>query len=73
MKIIPIGPNQTKVETEKGEILISYKTPVALCSMYGKLLVTEGKHSKTTFRHINKWLNGRKVITKPQSFFDNLI
>ena len=62
MKIKQIGSNQTQVHTKTDEhgdmtILYSYTTPVAV-----KILSTQEVYrtsawfSKTTTRHINKWL-----------------
>ena len=62
MKIKQIGSNQTQVHTNSKEygdmtILYSYTTPVAV-----KIISTQEVYrtsawfSKTTTRHINKWL-----------------
>jgi len=74
MKIKSLGANQTEVETKLGTVFVSYKTPVAIKMNDGTgFFRTEQKFSVTTTRHINKWLDGRKCSTKPQSFFDEVI
>ena len=73
MKVKNIGSNMTEVETKKGSILISYSTPVACRAVNGGCFKTSTKHSQTTTRHINKWLQGLPADEKPQSFFDDLI
>ena len=60
-----------------GDLLFSYKTPVAFYEMNtGNYYRTETKYSKTTSRHINNWLKDRnaleKATDKPQQFFDEL-
>lgn len=73
MKVNNIGSNMTEVDLEGGDsILISYKTPVA-ADINGHCFKTDRKWSKTTSRHINKWLDGLKAEEKPQEFFDNLL
>ena len=76
MKINNIGSNMCEVTTRYATILFSYKTPVAMFSN-GVLFVTERKHSVTTQRHINKWIQYNNLcrsdaITQEQSYFDNL-
>ena len=62
MKIKTIGSNQTQVHThtdEHGEIAIlySYTTPVAVKVWNtGEVYKTTAWYSKTTTRHLNKWL-----------------
>ena len=74
MKLNPIGSNQTVIESDGGntQIFFSYKTPVA-AFVLGKLYKTEKHWSQTTSKHINRWIDGRNVTTKPQEFFDTLI
>lgn len=76
MKLKPITSNMTLLIVGDYEILFSYETPVAALHVgyYPGLLVTEKYWSRTTSRHINKWLDGREDITKkPQEYFDNLV
>lgn len=76
MKLNPIASNMTEVQTEKGAILFSYKTPVA-AYIDGKFYKTDKKWSVTTSRHINKWFGTKDVCEaaeeKPQDFFDSLV
>jgi hypothetical protein len=72
MRLNPIGSNMTEICVNGAKVLFSYQTPVA-CEFHGKLYKTEKKWSKTTSRHINKWLEGRIAEEAYQSFFDTLI
>jgi hypothetical protein len=72
MKVKSIGKNQTEIHINDKIIFISYETPVAAW-IDGQFYRTDKKHSVTTSKHINKWINGRNHETRPQSFFDNLI
>lgn len=77
MKLNPIGSNMTEVETEKGLVLFSYKTPVAAV-VNGQPYKTSKRWSNTTTRHINKWFSpgfvgSQIVVEKPQAFFDSLV
>lgn len=77
MRVRVIGSNMSEVETKRGRILISYSTPVS-AFIYGEApgkgcYRTEKFWSKTTSKHINKWLNGSVAEEKPQEFFDNLV
>jgi hypothetical protein len=62
MKIKTIGSNQTEIHkhtNEHGEIAIlySYTTPVAVrVDSTGEVYKTSAWYSKTTTRHVNKWL-----------------
>lgn len=72
MKLHQIGPNQTQIDLADGTaIFFSYKTPVAAHIPGQGYVRTAWKHSVTTSRHINKWVNG-SAQEMPQSFFDNL-
>ena len=79
MRLRQIASNMTEVTTERGQILFSYETPVAAIladewSTNGATVVkTAHKWSRTTSRHINKWLDGLKAEERPQVFFDNLV
>ena len=74
MKLTPIAANQTEVSINDGtQIFFSYRTPVA-AYLPGKGYVrTERFWSKTTSRHINKWLQGVNNVSEvSQSVLDNL-
>jgi hypothetical protein len=53
-------------------ILFSYNTPVA-CIKDGNFYKTSQKHSTTTTRHINDWLEGEIAIELPQKWFNELV
>lgn len=73
MNIKNLGANQTELSlNDNVTILFSYQTPVAAWYV-GGFFCTNKKYSKTTTRHINKWLNGAKAELKDQSFFDGLV
>jgi hypothetical protein len=63
----------TELELDDGTtILFSYETPVA-CSTVNGWFKTEQWYSRTTTKHVNKWLEGIKAQVKPQSFFATLV
>ena len=74
LKLKPIASNMNLIDTPDLIVLFSYSTPVA---SYDKHTYdyhrTAKKWSKTTTRHINKWLDGVKAIEQPQEYFDNLL
>ena len=72
MNLQPIASNMTEVTTDKARVLFSYSTPVACFHQDGRAYRTDKFWSVTTSRHIYKWLDGAKVETRPQSFFDSL-
>ena len=66
MKLTPIASNMTVLELDNGtEVLFSYSTPVAgkIMPFYYHFLtlpgffVTEENYSRTTTRHINRYLS----------------
>ena len=57
MQIERIGDNETKVYTSVYTVLFSYNTPVGFFNG-NKYYRTDEFHSRTTSRHINKWLEG---------------
>lgn len=74
MNLIPLGNNINEIVIGNRSVLFSYKTPVALHIEGMGYIVTEKYWSKTTSRHINKFLNGEKPFKKEsQEFFDNLL
>jgi hypothetical protein len=81
MTLNPIGPNVNEVYLGGGlTILFSYKTPVACAWTNGKgitLYKTAKKWSKTTSKHVNKWLSiwtlPEAATEKPQEYFDSLL
>ena len=70
MKLKPIANNMNELTLANGtQVLFSYQTPVASWEN-GQFYKTEKFWSKTTSRHINKWVDC--AISKPQSYFDQL-
>lgn len=74
MNLKPIASNMTEVTiNENLVVLFSYQTPVAAMTQDG-YIKTEKFWSKTTSRHINKWLpEGGRVTVKPQEYFNGLV
>ena len=73
MNLKPLAANMNQVEINGYKVLFSYETPVAVINSLGQHFKTEKFWSKTTSRHINKWLNGFKAEEKPQEFFDTFL
>lgn len=80
MNLNPIAPNMNEIEVSGYRVLFSYKTPVAAqrIGSFHTLFVTEKFWSKTTSRHINKWVDtlgsgSYDIIKKPQEYFDTLL
>jgi len=73
MEIKKAGSNMTELRLGNGTtVLFSYETPVAAGTVDG-WFKTEQHYSRTTSKHITKWLEGIKPQVKPQSFFNNLV
>ncbi len=73
MNLKPIAANMTEIETSSFRILFSYSTPVALKNKETGLYCKTSKFwSRTTNRHISKWLNGNEATELDQSKFDVL-
>lgn len=73
MKLTKLGPSTTEIEIGDVTVLFSYKTPVA-CHVAGEgYFRTEERHSVTTSKHINRWLDGNAAKEMPQSYFDDLV
>ena len=75
MKLTPIAANQTEVSYNDGtQVFFSYRTPVAAYLPERGYVRTATYWSKTTSRHINKWLqNVNNVSEIDQGVLDNLI
>lgn len=74
LSVKPVASNMTLLETPAHIVLFSYATPVASFdkSKY-QFYKTSKKWSKTTTRHINKWIDGVQAVEQPQTYFDNLL
>lgn len=78
MKLKQLASNMTELHLDNGTIvLFSYETPVASFSRnklaHGQFQVTKIKYSKTTTKHINKWVDNLATIEVDQSVLDNLV
>jgi hypothetical protein len=74
LSVKPLASNMTLLETPKQIVLFSYATPVASFDKSNyQFNRTAKKWSKTTTRHINKWIDGVKANELPQEYFDNLL
>ena len=77
MKLCRIGPNETTVNFKEGTVvLFSYSTPVAALLPSGRFVKTTQYYSKTTSRHINRWLAGTSpanVEPVSQYYLDELV
>ena len=74
MKLIPLGSNQNLVQLNNGvQVLFSYKTPVAAHVPGEGFFRTNHNWSRTTSKHINRWLRGAiGVAAVDQSVIDNI-
>ena len=74
MKLTPIAANQPEVSYNDGtQVFFSYRTPVAAYLPERGYVRTATYWSKTTSRHINKWLqNVNNVSEIDQGVLDNL-
>ena len=74
MKLIPLASNQNLVKLNSGvQVLFSYRTPVAAYVPGEGYFRTNQNWSKTTSKHINKWLRGViGVASVDQSVIDNI-
>ena len=69
-----LGSNQTELSLNNGNsIFFSYETPVAGFDSDDGFFKTETYYSKTTSRHINKWVDGVPTKEVPQTYLDNLV
>ena len=57
IRLYPIGLNQNVVALPGMDIFFSYKTPVAAFISGRGFVRTDKFYSRTTSRHINKWLS----------------
>lgn len=74
MKLSIVGSNMTVLTLgDRTQVLFSYETPVAAQLPHGDYVVTMQYYSKTTARHIRKWLDGVKAEPCPQEWLDQLV
>jgi len=73
MKLSRIGANQTCINHIDGtQVFFSYDTPVAGYSPELGYVRTKDYYSKTTSRHINKWLSNVEYTEVSQNVINNL-
>ena len=77
MKLKIIGANQTEVQLSdhyETQIFFSYEQAVCVRNEDGCFVTTE-KYSRTTSKHINKWISGLHhiIMMVPQYEFDNIV
>ena len=74
MKLNNFASNQTQIELKDGTvILFSYKTPVAAFVPGTGYVRTKTQYSRTTSKHINKWVRAAVCGAVDQSYLDNLV
>jgi hypothetical protein len=71
MRLRNIGPNQTEINTGDRSVLYSYSTPVVVQVHGVGYFRTATRHSVTTSRHINSYLDGRNATTVTQDQIDS--
>ena len=73
MKLIKLGNNETLIKVNQGkmELLFSYNTCVGGRDEFG-FFKSSTWHSRTTTKHINKYLNGANARLMSQSTLDKL-
>jgi len=71
--LINIASNMTEIKTNNNDyVLFSYSTPVAGYDKQGAFK-TDVWYSRTTTKHINKYLDGRNARVVEQEYIDSLI
>ena len=71
--LISIASNMTEIKTNNNDyVLFSYSTPVAGYDKQGAFK-TDVWYSRTTTRHINKYLDGVVARVVEQEYIDSLI
>jgi hypothetical protein len=67
MKLHKISANETELHYGNNVIFFSYDTPVAFFQSGVGYFRTEHTFSKTTSKHITRWLRGFKAEVVPQA------
>lgn len=74
MTLKRLGASTTEVKLSNDTtVLVSYETPVAAFIPGKGYVKTAKKWSRTTSKHITKWLNGFAATEVPQSDLDSLL
>jgi hypothetical protein len=76
MKLKNVGSNMTELfdNLTGATIFFSYETPVCAILPSGRVVKTNEYYSRTTTKHINKWLGDYRLNVEEvsQSFINNL-
>lgn len=74
MNLKPLQANMTELTIGTKSILFSYETAVAVFDVgTGEYLQTSKIWSRTTTRHINKWLDGNIAGYVDQDYFNSIV
>ena len=71
MRLVPLNHNMTELTFSDKSVLFSYKPPVAGWDHVGPFR-TDQQYSKTTTKHINKYLGHGIGRVVPQSYIEEL-
>lgn len=72
MTLRQLGSNMTLLVFPGKEIFFSYETPVGAWTFDRGYIVSTTWYSRTTSKHITKWLDGKRATAVEQSEIDNL-
>jgi hypothetical protein len=73
LRATSIGSNQLEIQHGENLYLVSYQTPVAVYIKNAGYFRTTTKFSRTTSKHINKWLNGATAGDIPQNVLEDMM
>lgn len=73
LRVTSIGSNQLEIQHGENLYLVSYQTPVAVYIKNAGYFRTTTKFSRTTSKHINKWLNGATAGDIPQNVLEDMM
>jgi hypothetical protein len=73
MKLVQLGSNQMELQVGDARILVSYETPVAAYTPERGYIRTAKFWSRTTSKHINRWLPTNTVAIVPQEDLNALL
>tara|TARA_Y100000310_G_C20468466_1_gene708807 strand:+ start:132 stop:377 length:246 start_codon:yes stop_codon:yes gene_type:complete len=74
LKYERVGKNQTLIAGDRGKVLLSYGTPVAIINFLNNAYVLDDKKiiTRTTKMHIDRWLGDRQYIRMEPKAFSEL-
>jgi hypothetical protein len=73
LSLVNLGEHVNMLNLPNGSVLFSYSTPVAAYVSGRGWMRTATQYSKTTTKHINKWLDGVNAEVVPQIMIDDLL